>query len=198
MKNQTKTKIHKLIIAFLLVIIFMLLFLLSEEFTETNIIYQDKIEYIPKVDTIIETNTIREIEKDPFLIRDTIIDTFTQVIIDQISKEELARIAQNHYKINVYVDSVLIDTIGQVIITDSIQRNHILHRSFAYDLRLSQKSPAKSFISVGGGLGVTNNQLDFGIGADFTTKKGVTFGYDYQALSKSHMITVKKSIFNFK
>lgn len=161
-------------------------------------VYQDKIVRVPEIDTVIQTNTITEIEKDPYLVRDTILDTITQYIADHTSKELLAEIARNHYKINLYIDSIQIDSLGFLLVKDSIQSNRIKSRSIEYNLSFDPPDQRKSFLSAGVSAGGNKDQFDLGIGVMFTTKARWSFGYDYYALGGGHMVTVKKSIFNFK
>jgi len=170
----------------------------KQDIPDPIIIYKDKIVTIPKLDTIIQTNTLWEIERDTFLRRDTIVDTIIRYISDNTSKELLAEIARNHYQKNVYSDSIQIDSLGFVIIRDTLQANHIKHREIEYHLEFQPPNLRKAFLSVGASAGGNKTHFDAGVGAMFTTKNKLSIGYDYYGVSKSHMITVKKSIFNFK
>lgn len=160
--------------------------------------YKDSIVYVPVIDTVFLTNTIYEIERDPYLIRDTVVDTFVQYIADNVSKELLAEIARNHYNINLYIDSIQIDSLGYVVITDSLQANRIKQRIVTYDLAFTQPDLRKAFLSAGVSVGGNKQSFDFGVGLMFTTKNKWSVGYDYYGMGKTHMLTVKKSLFEFK
>jgi hypothetical protein len=160
-------------------------------------VYQDKIIKVPEIDTVYETNTVQEIYRDSSLVHDTIIEPSIQYITDTISKELLAIIAQKHYQINVYVDSIQIDSLGFILVKDSIKANRIQNRSIEYNLAFNSPDPRTSFLSAGLSTGGNAERFDLGIGLLFTTKNRWSFGYDYYGISDSHMITVKKSIFEF-
>ena len=168
-----------------------------ESVPQAETIYKDKIVKVPEIDTVIQTNTITEIRRDPFLVRDTITDTIIQYIADNTSKELLAEIARNHYKINLYIDSIQIDSLGFVLVKDSIQRNRIKSRSIEYNLSFPAAVDNKSFLSAGASAGGNKESFDIGLGVMFTTKNRLSIGYDYYGISNNHMVTVKKSIFNF-
>jgi len=61
----------------------------------------------------------------------------------------------------IYVDSVRLDTLGYVVVTDSIQENKIKGRSWKYDYKIpfvtktvtiTNQAPAKTQLYVGGGI----------------------------------------------
>lgn len=160
-------------------------------------VYQDKIIKVPDIDTVIQTNTITEIERDPYLVRDTVHDTVIKFIADNTSKELLAEIARNHYQVNLYVDSIQIDSLGFILVKDSIKANRIQNRSIEYNLAFTSPDPRTSFLSAGISTGGNKDHFDLGVGLIFTTRNRWSLGYDYFGISNSHMITVKKGIFEF-
>jgi len=168
------------------------------EFSNQPIVYKEKIVKVPKIDTVIWTNTVEEIRNDTFLVRDTIIDTVINYISKNTPKEVLAEIARNYYQINFYNDSIPVDSIGYISIKDSIQSNKIKSRSLEYNFEIPKPQNLGSFLSVGVSAGGNKATFDVGPEVMFTTKNKWSFGYSYQSISNRHFISVKKSIFQFK
>lgn len=204
MKMNSKIKLNKESFVTALIAVFLCFILLA--FLKCNptpnpdvvIEYRDSVVYVPKIKTVVKTNTITEIKRDPYLVRDTVFDTVIQRIYEEIDKVTLAEIARKHYQLNYYQDTLVIDSLGFVYISDTLQANRIKYRSLRYDLKVAHPGQRKAFLSAGVSAGGNKDHFDFGVGAMFTTKNRLTIGYDYYGISNSHIVTVKKSIFNFK
>lgn len=178
---------------------FLLCFLLCRSCSGNGkqIVYEDKIVYVPKIDTTIVTNTITEWKTDWKTKNVKIHDTVYRDIIREISDQDLVKIAVSYYNKNFYGDTIYIDTIGYVIINDTIQKNEISNRTLAYNITMPQaiKLEPKGFLSAGVLMGGNKQSFDLGVGLSWTTKKRFEFGYQYNFIDNSHYLLLSKSIF---
>ena len=94
---------------------------------------------------------------------------------------------KEHTYTKLYIDSLKIDTLGYVLVTDSVKNNNLFSRKFHYDLKFTQKnvdhyipvqSPVKNQVYIGGGLSSTKtfNVIGAEAGMLFKTKKDNIYG----------------------
>lgn len=163
--------------------------------TETVVEYKNTIEYVPAIDTIVQTNTVREFVRDTITIKETILDTIIDTIIQSIPIEDMAKIVALYYNKNFYLDSIPIDTIGFVLISDTIQKNRIINRKFEYDIRTKCEQTQPMFLSVGIKTDL-GDVPDLGGVVMFTNRQRLSLGYQYGVINNSHNIFLTKSIWN--
>jgi hypothetical protein len=123
-----------------------------------------------KTDTVVEmkydTVIIKGKSKPVFIKgeRDTIIETETKYILSKTDSniaEKFDTLVQLYSMKNIYRDSVKIDTFGYITLTDTVQQNKFLGRSFTTNIVIPEKTvtitktiypkPTRQFY-IGGGI----------------------------------------------
>lgn len=171
--------------------------------TPAKIEYRDVIVTTPVLTSSTETNTVDEVRGDSDLFvdpADTVTKFIIQRIIDSTAIEALALITKRYYDLNAYVDSIKIDTLGYVIIKDTLQKNQLRKRTIEYMLTmpLVQVDKQKGFLSAGVMAGGNINSFDLGLSLMYTTRDRMSIGYDYNFIDKAHYIRVMRSVFKRK
>ena len=98
-------------------------------------------------------------------------------------KSQYESLSKRYSARNIYQDTILIDSLGQVVIRDTLQYNHLQRRSY----RLSYKIPvvtktetiaSRRQVYVGGGLSMTTGFTDLTaqVSVLYKTKKDQVFG----------------------
>lgn len=163
-----------------------------------KIVYEDSLVYVPMPAKTIHTNTIEYIIADP-IAKDTATEEEIQTIIAEVDPDKLARIAKKYYDINFYSDTIKVDTIGYIIVNDSLQKNLIKNRNLTYKLTFNQYEPKqRGFLSAGVFAGGNQQSFDLGIGLMWTTKRKLSIGYDYNLIDNAHYLNVSRKIFQRK
>jgi hypothetical protein len=79
-------------------------------------------------------------------------------------KVQFDNLVKMYTALAIYVDSVKLDTLGYVVVTDSIRENKITGRTWKYDYKIpfvtktvtvTNQAPAKTQLYVGGGVNTT-------------------------------------------
>lgn len=127
-------------------------------------------EIITKTDTVTQVKYERIIEyghsKPKYIkgIRDTIVETKIEYVLSEEDygiAERLDTLIELYSMKNIYLDSIKVDTFGYIKITDTVQENKFLGRSFVTNITIPEKTitttktitlpPVRQFY-IGGGL----------------------------------------------
>lgn len=118
-------------IQFLLIVVLVVLLLLQRSCSSNQDIIEPTI--ITKVETKWDTITINKVEYVPKWIEKvvTVYENDTIIINTPIDTLEVLK---EYYAKNVYVDKIVLDSLGIVTITDTISQNKIFSRSIVSDI----------------------------------------------------------------
>ena len=150
----------------------------TPEETPVNKVVTDTV-YIQKDTTITKTVTrvkqiYLQLPGDSVFVADTNYQTL---------KSQYESLSKKYSTRNIYQDTILIDSLGQVVIRDTLQYNHLQKRSY----RLSYKIPvitktetiaSRRQVYLGGGLSMTTGFTDLTaqVSVLYKTKKDQVFG----------------------
>lgn len=135
-------------------------------------------------DTVYHTNTQTIPAYQPVIVSSHPPSTIKEVYRPDTSYLGLLRqynaILQAHLSTNVYRDTIRLDTVGYVAITDSIRQNHITNRKPSYSYRVPiitntvtiEKPPSRQ-LYIGGGI---NNRIGVEAGLLYKDKQDMIFG----------------------
>jgi hypothetical protein len=167
---------------------------------------------IPRIQKTVETKTVEEVIKDTIIYRDRIrivegdandkevqhLREMIGEILKSVDDTTLALITKKYYDKNIHVDTIKIDTIGYVIIKDTVQKNQILNRRLEYNIFIpATKCKERSFLSAGASGLHDKNGIDVGIGLGLTIKSDWYVGYTYGINRSSHQIQLQRRLFKF-
>ena len=129
-----------------------------------------KPQIITKIDTVTQVKYERIIEyghsKPRYIkgIRDTIVETKIEYVLSEEDygiAERLDTLIELYSMKNIYLDSIKVDTFGYIKITDTVQENKFLGRSFVTNITIPEKTitttktitlPPVRQLYIGGGL----------------------------------------------
>ena len=127
--------------------------------------------YIPQIDTLKLTDTV---------YLDSII---RQIIIKE--KLDTIIIFREHFTLNTYKDTILNDSNGFIVISDTLYRNKIKSRLTSiklYPQRIKPTLLTKYYI--GGGINGGANRLGLNVSVAMVTKKDYLYQFQYDLLNK--------------
>ena len=124
-------------IQFLLIVVLVVLLLLQRSCTSDPTIIEPTI--ITKVETKWDTITINKIEYVPKWVEKivTVYENDTIIINTPIDTLEVLK---EYYAKNVYVDKIVLDSLGVVTVTDTISQNRIFSRQIKSDILIPTKT----------------------------------------------------------
>lgn len=174
-------KVYLAVIAVLVVVIFLQRSCAGErKYLPTS---KDKIVY----DTVWSTVTKTEYKKVPVFKRDTTYVEGDTIFVADSSYDKLKlqfdNLAKNYVARNIYRDSLLLDSIGYVLVLDTLQYNSISSRTYKHNYKIPtvtgyvQAAQRRQLyigggISIDKGLGLSNLQ----VGVLYKNKKDQIFG----------------------
>lgn len=141
--------------------------------TKYDTITTTSVEYVPQI--------VNKIIPEPYYIEVLVTDT---VLVDV--QVDTAQILQEYFTQNIYIDTLSLDTLGSIVVTDTISQNKIQSRQFTSDITVPVKTVNTTTIVndkgfyVGAGLGI-NNQMLHSVSGEFLykTKRNMIYGIGF-------------------
>jgi len=144
----------------------------------------------------------------PTHITNTIIDTVHHFTVQQDTVEipqdiDSLQIALAYFSTNIAIDTLLNDTNGLIVITDTISRNRIKKRVVSpmvlypkYKIVTIEKDKDfKPSLWVGAGINGNQHRMGFTVSGLVELKRGLKYGVGYDILNKEIEFSVYKKIF---
>jgi hypothetical protein len=160
--------------------------------TKVDTTYRDIVKYETKTVVIYETDT--EYVKEPWMIPDSNYAVLKQQFEDLV----------NLYAVkNIYKDTILVDTIGYITVTDTIQKNKMLQRKYFHlysipTITITKEIPLppKRELFLGAGVSLAYPTVPQGIstGLLFKDKKNHVFGLQCGVNTKG-LVTYNASMY---
>jgi hypothetical protein len=160
--------------------------------TKVDTTYRDIVKYETKTVVIYETDT--EYVKEPWMIPDSNYAVLKQQFEDLV----------NLYAVkNIYKDTILVDTIGYITVTDTIQKNKMLQRKYFHLYSIPTITitnvvplPPKRELFLGAGVSLAYPTVPQGIstGLLFKDKKNHVFGLQCGVNTKG-LVTYNASMY---
>ena len=135
-----------------------------------TITYRDTA-YIPQLDSIYITDTLY-------------LDSIIREIIER-ERIDTVIIFREHFTLNTYQDTILNDSNGFIVISDTLYRNKIKSRLTSiklYPQRIKPTLLTKYYI--GGGINGGANRLGLNVSVAMVTKKDYLYQFQYDLLNK--------------
>lgn len=172
-------RIYLIVIAVLVAIIFLQRSCTKKVFVpgKDNVVY----------DTIWNKVIKKEVKKVPLFIKDTISLPGDTVFVPDSSynklKSQYLKLANNYGARNIYRDSLQLDNLGYVIVTDTVQYNLLKSRSYLRNYKVPTvtgyvKQEQRRQLYIGGGISI-NKSLELAnlqVGLLYKNKKDQIFG----------------------
>lgn len=172
-------RIYLIVIAVLVAIIFLQRSCTKKVFVpgKDNVVY----------DTVWNKVIKKEVKKVPLFIKDTISLPGDTVFVPDSSynklKSQYLKLANNYGARNIYRDSLQLDNLGYVIVTDTVQYNLLKSRSYLRNYKVPTvtgyvKQEQRRQLYIGGGISI-NKSLELAnlqVGLLYKNKKDQIFG----------------------
>jgi hypothetical protein len=172
-------RIYLIVIAVLVAIIFLQRSCTKKVFVpgKDNVVY----------DTVWNKVIKKEVKKVPLFIKDTISLPGDTVFVPDSSynklKSQYLKLANNYGARNIYRDSLQLDNLGYVIVTDTVQYNLLKSRSYLRNYKIPTvtgyvKQEQRRQLYIGGGISI-NKSLELAnlqVGLLYKNKKDQIFG----------------------
>lgn len=172
-------RIYLIVIAILLAIILLQRSCTKKVFVpgKDNVVY----------DTVWNKVIKKEVKKVPLFIKDTISLPGDTVFVPDSSynklKSQYLKLANNYGARNIYRDSLQLDNLGYVIVTDTVQYNLLKSRSYLRNYKIPTvtgyvKQEQRRQLYIGGGISI-NKSLELAnlqVGLLYKNKKDQIFG----------------------
>lgn len=174
-------RIYLIVIAVLVCII-----LLQRSCSSSNKVFvhgKDKVVY----DTVWRSVVKKEVKKVPLIVRDTISLPGDTIFAPDANYEKLKSqyltLANNYGARNIYRDSLQLDSLGYVVVTDTLQYNTLKSRGYLYNYKIPTvtgyvQQEQRRQLYIGGGISI-NKSLELAnlqVGFLYKTKKDQIYG----------------------
>jgi hypothetical protein len=144
---------------------------------------KDKVVY----DTVWKNVVKTQVKKVPFIVRDTVPLPGDSIFIPDANyvnlKLQFENLAKNYGVRNIYRDSVQVDTLGFIVITDTLQYNALKSRFYQHNYKIPTitgyvQQEQRRQLYIGGGISI-NKSLELAnlqVGLLYKTKKDQIYG----------------------